>query len=320
MLSQQMINQLKFFLLPFVALLTLSCSPDREKSKSIDNPVSGDILIVADESYQPLIQAQLETFHSLYEYANIRVKYLPETDVFKEFLTNDSVRIAVTARSLNKQEEQHFIELKIIPRETRIAVDAIAFVLNKENKDSLLSYEDLRDILKGTFKTWKEINPGSAADSIQVVFDRNGSSTTRFLKENFLESETLPRNWFSIRSNAELIDYVSQSPRSIGVIGVSWISDKDDPEVNAFLSKVNVVQVSAPDTGQTEKEYFKPYQAYIALKKYPFTRDALIISREGRNGLGTGFASFVAGDQGQRLVRLMGMLPATMPIRIVKIN
>ncbi len=311
-------NILKIFFSTFLFLFGIACSPDTEKNS--DNPVSGSILIVADEAYQPLIQAQLETFHSLYEYAKIRVKYLPEAEAFQEFLKNDSVRLAITARSLKKQEEEYFGSIKIIPRETRIAVDAIAFVLNKGNPDSLLSFEQLKGILQGTFRTWSEVNQTSPNDSIQVVFDRNGSSTTRYLKENFLQSETLPGNWYSIESNSEMINYVSQSPRAIGVIGVSWISDKDSPEVNEFLKKVNVAQISSRDTGQTEKEYFKPYQAYIALKKYPFTRDVLIISREGRNGLGTGFASFVAGDQGQRLVRLMGMLPATMPVRIVKIN
>ena len=210
--------------------------------------------------------------------------------------------------------------MKIIPRETKIAVDAIAFILNNENPDTLLTYEQLKGILRGEIKSWKSIDPKSDLDSIQVVFDRNGSSTARYLKENFIQGDSMPDNWYAIESNSAMINYISTSKRSIGVIAVNWISDKDDPEVNEFLSKVNVVEVAAPDTGQTTKEYFKPYQAYIALKKYPLIRDALIISREGRNGLGTGFASFVAGDQGQRLVRLMGMLPATMPVRIVKIN
>jgi phosphate transport system substrate-binding protein len=313
-------NKLKTLFCLLTCLIAVSCSSDTDKSKSLDNPVSGDILIVVDETYQPLIQAQLETFHALYEYANIRVKYLPEAAMFQEFLNNDSVRLAITARSLSKQEEEHFISLKIIPRETKIAIDAVAFVTNKSNPDSLLSYEQLKSIVQGTSKTWKEVNKSSSSDSIQLVFDRNGSSTTRYLKENFLDKETLPGNWFSIESNSEMIDYVSRSERAIGVIGVNWISDKDSPDVNEFLKKVNVVQVAPPDTGQGTTEYYKPYQAYIALKKYPLIRDVTIISREGRNGLGTGFASFVAGDQGQRLVRLMGMLPATMPVRIVKIN
>jgi phosphate transport system substrate-binding protein len=87
-----------------------------------------------------------------------------------------------------------------------------------------------------------------------------------------------------------------------------------------FLSKIRVVELSPPDTSQFSNEFFKPYQAYIALKQYPLTRDVYMISREGRNGLGTGFASFVAGDQGQRIIRLMGMLPATMPVRLIQVN
>jgi phosphate transport system substrate-binding protein len=54
------------------------------------------------------------------------------------------------------------------------------------------------------------------------------------------------------------------------------------------------------------------------LKQYPLIRNVYIVNREGRNGLGTGFASFIAGDQGQRLLKLMGMLPATMPVRLIQ--
>jgi phosphate transport system substrate-binding protein len=74
------------------------------------------------------------------------------------------------------------------------------------------------------------------------------------------------------------------------------------------------------DSTGMQLDYYKPYQAYIALKNYPLTRDVMIINREGRNGLGTGFASFVAGDKGQRMIRLMGLLPATMPVRIIQVN
>jgi phosphate transport system substrate-binding protein len=309
----------KLFLLLAFSFIFLHCN-DSAREKYKDTPVSGDILILADETYQPLIQVQLDTFHSLYKYARIRVRFLPEAEVFTEFMKNDSVRLAITARSLSADEKDYFKNIKIIPRETRIAVDAIAFLVHKSNPDTLLSFDQLTGIVNGTIKTWKEINPESPADSIQLVFDRNGSSTARFLKDSLLGSGLLPANWFAIQSNTMLVDYVSRSPSAIGVIGVNWISDRDDPEVNAFLDQVNVAEISARDTGKTEAGYYKPYQAYIALRKYPLTRDVLILSREGRNGLGTGFASFVAGDQGQRLVRLTGMLPATMPVRIININ
>ncbi len=88
----------------------------------------------------------------------------------------------------------------------------------------------------------------------------------------------------------------------------------------SWLKEIKVVSLSIPDTSSVKPEKYQPLQAYIALKQYPLIRDIMIINREGRNGLGTGFASFVAGDKGQRLFRLMGLLPATMPIRIIQVK
>ena len=301
------------------SVFSFSCSSDSKKPEYTDTPTSGDILILVDESYKPLLQVQIDTFMKIYKYANIRVKYLPEADVFNELMKNDSVRLAVVARPLNKDESAYFDGRKIIPRVNKLAIDAVALVTNPDNPDTLITYEQAGKIFSGQTQTWKQLNPNSKLDSIRIVFDNNGSSNSRYLKETYHLNTPLPRNWSATNSNADVIEYVSKNPQALGVVSVNWISDKDDAEVNAFLQKVKVVEVSSADT-TLGKEYYKPYQAYIALKQYPFIRDVLIVIRESRNGLGTGFASFAVGDQGQRLVRLMGMLPATMPIRIIKVN
>ena len=150
------------------------------------------------------------------------------------------------------------------------------------------------------------------------MFDQTGSANARFLKEKFLSDKNFQPNCFALKSNKEVIDYVSKQKNAVGLIGVNWISDEDDTTAMSFLKQVKVVALSN-DTAQ-DKEYYQPYQAYIALNQYALTRDVFLISRESHNGIGTGFASFVAGDQGQRLVRLKGLLPATMPVRIVRVN
>ncbi len=312
--------KINLLLLAFIgSVFSFSCSSDSKKPEYTDTPTSGDILILVDESYKPLLQVQIDTFMKIYKYANIRVKYLPEADVFNELMKNDSVRLAVVARPLNKDESAYFDGRKIIPRVNKLAIDAVALVTNPDNPDTLITFEQAGKIFSGQTQTWKQLNPNSKLDSIRIVFDNNGSSNSRYLKETYHLNNPLPRNWSATNSNADVIEYVSKNPQALGVVSVNWISDKDDAEVNAFLQKVKVVEVSSADT-TLEKEYYKPYQAYIALKQYPFIRDVLIVIRESRNGLGTGFASFAVGDQGQRLVRLMGMLPATMPIRIIKVN
>ena len=64
----------------------------------------------------------------------------------------------------------------------------------------------------------------------------------------------------------------------------------------------------------------KPFQAYVALKQYPLYRKINIINPEGRYGLGTGFASFINSDKGQRIILKSGLVPANVPVRIIKLN
>lgn len=66
--------------------------------------------------------------------------------------------------------------------------------------------------------------------------------------------------------------------------------------------------------------YYQPYQAYIALKFYPFYREVYLISREGRNGIGSGFITFVASDRGQRIFLRAGLVPSKAPVRLVELN
>ncbi len=304
-------------ILPFLT----ACKSGKDKPTYNDTPTSGEVLIVCDESYQPLMSVESDTFQSLYQKANLHIKYLPESEAFKELIGNDSVRLIISSRELNQQEKDFFLERKIIPRVTKVAIDAVAIVVNNENPDTTFSFNELTKIVNGSFGDWKQKNSASALGNIVLVFDKNGSSNTRYLQETFqLDKNTMPENWFAVNSNADVADYVSKNANAIGVISVNWVSDRDDPMTNQFLKKVRIAELSPPDTSKFSHEYFKPYQAYIALKQYPLTRDVYIISREGRNGLGTGFASFVAGDQGQRIIRLMGMLPATMPVRLIRAN
>lgn len=305
-------------------LAFISCNRG-DKPRLTDTPTSGEISIVVDESYQPLFMAQLDTFMGLYKYARVNATFAQESEVFKQLLSNDSIRIAVTSRELRTDEEEVFKSRNLFPRTTKVAVDAVALVVNRQNNDTLITYEQLASIMNGSVTIWGKLNSEQQKDSITIVFDKNGSSNFRYLQEKFLEkADEIPANWFAVKSNAEVVDYVSKNKGAVGVISVNWISDRDDPLANKFLDKIHVVELSLPDSlgleNTTKREYFKPMQAYIALKQYPLIREVYIINREGRNGLGTGFAAFVAGDQGQRIVRLMGLLPATMPVRLIQIN
>jgi phosphate transport system substrate-binding protein len=261
-----------------------------------------------------LYDTQLYTFESLYVNAKITARYKPEAEVLDDFM-NDSVRTIVLTRDLTKAEKDFLLQTKFIARTTKVAHDALALIVNKANTDTLLLDIQFADIFRGKITSWKQINAGSPDKTINVVFDNNKSGNVRYFREKFGLSGNFPSNCFAVNNNEEVINYVKNNPSALGIVSVNWISDTQDSVSEKFLNDIRVVEV-----GTNTLNYCKPYQGYIAEDSYPFCRDVFMISRETFSGLGTGFASFVAGDQGQRIILKSGLVPATMPIRLIEIK
>ena len=304
--------------LAVIAMMSCNSNPNAPYD---DTPTSGKVNIAADETLRPLVDAELDTFHGLYRYAFINLRYAHETELFKNLL-DDSVKVIVASRKLKPAEENVFKSRQLIPVTTKVAVDALALIINKENPDSLLSMSQLKEILAGKLHSWNQINSRSALKNIAFVFDNKGSSTVRFLHDSLMNGNDFPSYCFAVNTNREVLEYVEKNKNAIGVIGVSWIGDHDDRQVVDFLSRIRVMALTDKKNPATD-DYIQPYQGYLSelsAQRYPLTREVYMISREGRAGLGTGFVSFVAGDAGQRIIRLAGLLPATMPVRIINTN
>lgn len=284
-----------------------------------DTPTSGNLEISVDESFEPIIDSHIYTFQKLYKYAKVKAAYKPEGEVVKDLL-NDSVRAIIISRQLTPEETKVFDRIKLRPRVNKIAVDGVALIVNPNNPDSLLTMQQIKNIFTGKFTNWQQVNPRSRSSDITIVFDNNNSSTTRYILDSINQKQPLPPKAFAAKSNPALINYVSKTPNAIGVLGVNWISDLDDSTAVGFLNKISVVSVSRTANPTSADDYFQPYQGYLAQGTYPLRRDLYVISREARAGLGTGFASFIAGDKGQRIFLKSGLVPATMPVRLVTVK
>ncbi|MBC7921707.1 MAG: substrate-binding domain-containing protein [Ferruginibacter sp.] len=303
----------------WVVTVFSACQRNDNRESYTDTPTSGEINLSADESLYPLVEAEIGTFQGIYTYAKIKARYLPENEAIQALLT-DSARVAVLSRKLNPTELQYFEELKLKITTVPFAIDAIALIVNTNNPDTLLTYDQLLNIVRGKIKNWGEVNPKSALSGMNVVFDNSNSSTVRFIKDSLAKTARLPSNCFAVNSNPKVIEYVSTHSDAIGLIGVGWISDQDDPISRGFLKQVKVMSLSNPGTDSSATAFYQPFQAEIKQKLYPLSREIYIVSRENRSGLGSGFAAFVASDRGQRIVQKSGLLPTTLPMRIIQLG
>lgn len=294
-------------------ILLVSCAERDKTGKVLDTITTGEISVAVEEGYKPVIASCIDVFDSIYRTAKINPRYVSEGEAVKS-LIEDSVQVVVIGRQLTAKETEYFQSRGFKPPTTPIAFDALGIILNPANLDSVLTVQQVKDILSGKITNWNEINPKSKLGKILVVFDNPGSGTVRYVQDSVIAGQPLSQQATALQTNEEVITYVGKNKSALGIIAANWISDTDDAGVQKFMKEVRIADV-AKEVG---KEGYGPYQAYLATGDYPFKRTIYIINAQGRrNGLGAGFASYLARD-GQRIMLKEGLLPANAVTRLVK--
>lgn len=284
-------------------ILLVSCNSSNSTKNESETILKGSTSLLVDETLKPIMEDQIQVFESLYE-AKIVLEAKSEAEVLQS-LVKDSSRIAVLTRTLTTEEVKIFESKKIKPRITKIATDAIAFIVNRNTKDTLIAIEDVIRFMQG------QSNPRIKG----LVFDNPNSSTVRFMNE-LAEIKSMPeKGVFSFKTNEEVIKYVSENNGMIGVVGMNWLS-QPTASYQSYLKNIQVLSVKDSNSNI----FVAPSQNNIAERVYPLTRDLFIINCQGFSGLGIGFASFVAGEKGQRIILKSGLLPVRMPGRNIIIK
>jgi phosphate transport system substrate-binding protein len=301
----------RFLTIIAIVLVAASCNLNKKKAKVIagdDTINSGTIHISVDESFAPIIDSQIKVFMSLNPKARIIAHYKPEADCLKDML-NDSTRMIIITRGLSDDEELYYKDtLSFIPMHGRIATDAIAVITNNKAKDSLFSVAEIRGMLGGT-----------SPYNYELVMDGlKATSTVRFLIDSVLRGQSLKGNVKAAKNSEGVINYVASSPNAIGFIGVSWIGNREDPAQMTFQKKVRLAALQCANC--TEEVYVRPYQANMAMKRYPLNRGLHYILKENYAGLGKGFVNFLTHEKGQLIFRRGYLVPDRMALQIRKAN
>jgi phosphate transport system substrate-binding protein len=297
-------------LLSAAMLLFNSCQNNSGARNAVEPSLrSGTVDLVVDESFAPIIDDEKYVFESTYTEGKLNLINLPENEVLNLFLS-DSVRVAILARELKPEEAKFYESKKIRLLVNRFALDGIALITHKSNPDSLVTVDEIISVMQGK---------GGAID--RLIFDNANSSTVRYMKELSGISELPVKGVYALKTNQEVIRYVNDNPGSIGVIGINWIVQPDE-DLEEIVSTLKIMGVKNQAGKPGSDGYYQPNQNDLATGNYPLTRNLYIINAEGKSGLGTGFASFLAGERGQRIVLKSGLLPDSIPPRqiIIKKN
>ncbi|WP_316801115.1 substrate-binding domain-containing protein [Pedobacter frigidisoli] len=287
-------------------LALVSCKRKEKTTVVEETRTSGTLKILVDESVGPIVQQQIDIFSLDYPQATFKTTVKPEEMLLPAFL-NDSVRVIVLPRLLNKEEEKYYNRRNIRINSSRFAIDGIALITNADNIDSTITVKEVIDILQGKKSDKK------------LVFDNAYSSTFQYFKDLAHISQFPASGVYSKNSSNEVIKFIAEDKNFIGILGVNWLSERNT-KMAASLAKVKTLGVKNLKGLVGGDQFYKPTQNNLISGVYPFLRNINIIDCEGRGGLGTGFATWLRSQRGQLIVLKSGLGPHKMMPREINLT
>lgn len=297
--------------------------------KDPNSSTSGTATMVCDNTFENIFSQEVDVFEYQYPDAHLLVRYASQSEAF-DSLFNLNTRTIVAARDLTSQEKSALKAkykkergANVNVRSAKIAVDAVALIVNPKNTVEKLTVPEIADILSGETSEWNQLEP-SDRGKIKVVIDQQGSSLATFLTDSILDGRELGPNVFAAGSVQDVFNIVESNPDAIGILGVSWITtdmesadltgkeiaesvlSSDPVQGTELTKKVKVLKVYRP--GQVRA--YKPYQQYIFDGSYPLFRQIYMITTASSSNVAGGFYSFVTGPTGQKIILKTGILPA----------
>lgn len=314
----------------FAATLA-SCGGPGSKKRTGTTSTSGTITLMCDNSFENIMQQEIDVFEFQYPKAHILARYIPQKDAIDSLL-ECKTKAVVIARELTDKEMKLLKQKRKIVMSKKIAVDALALIVNPENTIEMISKPEIGEILTGKLRDWNDVEPNKTGE-IRIVFDNANSSTVQYMRDSLMNGQPFGDNVHAQGSIQGVFDAVKTHKNAIGIIGVSWItSDMQSSDVSTeqlvnqlnenkaetvaqFDNSVKVLKVM----GNNTREAFKPYQQYIYDGQYPLFRQIYMIIAAPGGTLEHGLFSFVTSVNGQKIILKTGVMPAVIQPQIVEL-
>ena len=308
-------KQLLFLLSLAAAAFIASCSSDKKASNNW--LAEDDVNVAFDETFRPIMQEEVETFAMMYPEAGMKPVYCSEDSALRLLLA-DSLRCCVITRKRLPNELDIIKAHTLGAKQALVATDAVALIVNKNNPDSLITLDEIKQIVTGKITRWEQLEKSSKKGTLSLVFDHSGSSTVRFMKDSLCAGRDITGNVFASDSgtNRSVIEMVQQNPDIIGVVGTNWLKEGVDSVLTSFKKlPVSVMKVSRKSG--TDAFYVRPFQYYIATADYPLLRSVYIINTDPRTqSFVKQFYFFLKGQKGQTIICNNSQLLPITPVQV----
>ncbi len=266
----------------------------------------GTLKVEVDESVLKALENESAEFQSLYPESKVTLKKAEAREAVSDF-GMDSVGVITIGREFTKEERDAITGAKIPLDEYKVALTAVAVVVHPSNPMKRVRMTELDSIFTGKVTRW----PGGKL--IEAYVGSPNSSVNASFRTTVLGGKDFGRTVEYVDSSDRRMSRVASTPGAIALVGVTWL--------HGMEGSVNVLAVGSPtyqpDTTSAPGQYYAPWQAYMFLGYYPICSPVYMYSRVVDTDVSLGFISFVCSGPGQKIIQNNGLVPVTMPVRLV---
>ncbi len=246
--------------------------------------------IKGSDTCLPLTQKEAEVFMKNHSGSTIMVTG-GGSGVGLAALQNGTTDIAQSSRQMKLDEKMKMQDAGKTFKETIIAYDAIAVIVNPANKITQLTRAQLESIYTGKVTNWKDVG---GDDMPIVLYSRESSSGTfEFFKANVLNQKNFATSAMLMPATGAIVQSVSQTKGAIGYIGLAYV----EPGVRALKVSYD------------GKTFVAPSIENAMNKTYPVTRPLFYYYLNSTEKAVKPFVDFVLSADGQKIVREVGYVP-----------
>jgi phosphate transport system substrate-binding protein len=298
-----------------------------------ESPTRGHLEVAVAEAHAPIVTRTAELFESLYPEARVHVQAVSTREAFIALLA-DSVRLVVVDRLADGEEAQACAAAQLDLEKVVIAEDALALLVNAANGLQSVTLDQAAALLAGRTREWSEFGIADLRGPVEIVTTGRNSGSWALLRD-FFPNAGVPAPSRIEPTEQAVLQRVAMAPGSLGVVSVAawrdpapgvaapvsqnneagWANGVPAPAAGARVRALGVVTVDS--LGHTASRAL--HQANIHRGAYPLHFPVLVYF-DKHSLLAAGFSAFLASAPGQKRILDAGLVPATMPVRLVHLH
>src|SRR5436305_4660034 len=172
-------------------------------------------------------------------------------------------------------------------KETIVAYDGIAVIVNSANPIKGLTRKQVEQIFTGEITDWSAV--GGSGGKVSVYTRNTSSGTYAEFKELAMKKRDYAPDSQKLAGNEQIAHEVGKNPNGVGYVGLAY-------------TKASGIKVVPIDGASPSKES-------VLGKAYPYARPTFFYTNGEPNGAARQFVDFTVSDAGQKIVEQVGFVP-----------